>query len=110
MTEKRVKATLKRQKKKAKEQAKAKKRPDYFPPDNDDLVTIYTGDDGMSSFLNIVAPSDARPLTDDLYNELVTEAQFSTMKKSDFDFMKKSGFMFNPTRRSFVQQPTFHGF
>lgn len=58
----------------------------------------------FNDFLDITCPSDALPLTDELFNKLVA-SDFPDMKKTDFDCLRNNGFFFHPRRRSFVQPP-----
>jgi hypothetical protein len=77
--------------------------------DEDDFMEEIETVDNVSTFLDIAYPSDALPLTDELFNKLVAAEDFLTLKKDDFDYLRDSGFLFNPTRRSFVQseEPNF---
>lgn len=83
--------------------------PELFAQDEDDFMEDIETVDNVPAFLDIAYPSDALQLTDELFNKLVASEDFLTLKRTDFDYLRDSGFLFNPTRRSFVQseEPNF---
>lgn len=62
-----------------------------------------TDNAAINKFVDIALPDNARPLTDDLYVELLALGdKFLDLKKEDFDYLKSQGAVYNPARESFI--------
>jgi hypothetical protein len=97
MTDKRTRAVQKRAKTKAKEAKKTI---------TSKLVNVQKND-SVESFLDIFCPPDALALTDELYDRLTADPNFPPLTKSDFNTFREKGYLYNPTRQSFISQPVF---
>jgi hypothetical protein len=89
---KRTRANQKRAKAKAKASAKDKSRKMD--------VKIETGDSAYNLIFELCSP-ESLPLTEELFNDLFINSIFP--KRSDFDYLRNEGFLFNPVRGSFVK-------
>lgn len=93
MTDKRTRAIQKRKEKTNKDKARDDAR-------RKAKVDIKTGD-SAHNLISELFSSDLLPLTDELFNELFSSG--FPKNRSDFDYLKNDGFLFNPLRRSFVK-------